>query len=62
MVHKSMSLPTHNRLKDALLRNAEDDQPIVMNAKDTSFVMNSFIPEETDENVVNLIKSIPCHY
>ena len=48
------------QLISALRGNAEDDQAILMNPKDTTFAGSA--EEVSDEEVISAIKSIPCHY
>jgi hypothetical protein len=49
-----------DRLMLALEANAFDGKAIRTNAKDTSF--NGQCDEVGDEEVINCIKSVPCHY
>jgi hypothetical protein len=44
----------------ALRGNADRGIAILMDRRDTSFVGAS--DEVTDEEVINAIKSVPCHY
>jgi len=44
----------------ALRGNAESNRAILMDRRDTSFVGGT--DEVTDEEVINAIKSVPCHY
>lgn len=51
------------RLTESLRRNVEDQEAIVMNPNDTSFVGSEgdmLVTEDT--KVINRIKSVPCHY
>ena len=48
------------QLIGALRGNAERDRAILMNRLDTSFA--GVADEVTDEEVINAIKSVPCHY
>jgi len=48
------------QLIGALRGNAESNRAILMDRRDTSFVGGS--DEVTDEEVINAIKSVPCHY
>ena len=52
------------RLLDALRGNAERSEPIRMDRRDTSFVPGDPVPETnpTDEQVISMIRSVPCHY
>jgi hypothetical protein len=48
------------QLLTALRGNAESDRVLLMNRQDTSFAgMADEVPEE---EVINAIKSVPCHY
>ena len=47
-------------LADALYGNAENERTILMNRGDTSFL--GVAEEVPDEEVINAIKSVPCHY
>jgi len=49
------------QLINALRGNAESDRPILMDRRDTSF-LGTATEEVTDEEVINAIKSVPCHY
>jgi hypothetical protein len=44
----------------ALRGNADRGLSILMDRRDTSFL--STTDEVTDEEVINAIKSVPCHY
>jgi hypothetical protein len=44
----------------ALRGNAESDRAILLNRRDTSFL--GAAEEVPDEEVINAIKSVPCHY
>jgi hypothetical protein len=48
------------QLIGALRGNAESDRVILMDRRDTSF--QGVADEVTDEEVINAIKSVPCHY
>lgn len=48
------------QLVNALRGNAENNRPILMDRRDTSFLGTT--DEVTDEEVINAIKSVPCHY
>lgn len=48
------------KLIASLRGNAEKGEAIVMNQRDTSFVGS--IDEVPDAEVINAIKSVPCHY
>jgi hypothetical protein len=47
-------------LINALRGNAESDRAILLNRRDTSFL--GAAEEVPDEEVINAIKSVPCHY
>jgi hypothetical protein len=44
----------------ALRGNADHGRAILMDRRDTSFLAAA--DEVTDEEVINAIKSVPCHY
>ena len=44
----------------ALRGNAENDRAILMDRRDTSFL--GATDEVPDEEVINAIRSVPCHY
>jgi hypothetical protein len=44
----------------ALRGNAEDGRAILMDRRDTHFVGTT--DEVTDEEVIAVIRSVPCHY
>jgi len=48
------------KLIASLRGNAEKGEAIVMNQRDTSFVGSA--DEVMDEEVINAIRSVPCHY
>jgi hypothetical protein len=48
------------QLISALRGNAESDQAILMNPRDTSFLGTT--DEVTDDEVISAIRSVPCHY
>jgi hypothetical protein len=47
-------------LLTALRGNADGNRVLLMDRKDTSFVGTA--DEVPDEEVINAIKSVPCHY
>jgi len=50
-------------LLTALRGNAESNRAIRMDRRDTSFVGTSRdLPEVPDDEVINAIRSVPCHY
>jgi hypothetical protein len=44
----------------SLRGNAEKNRAIIMDHRDTSFVGSA--DEVTDEEMINAIRSVPCHY
>ena len=60
MDFRPMNDVERRRLIDALRNNAERDKPIFMNRRDTSF--EATVDEVTDDEVIDAIKSVPCHY
>ena len=48
------------KLIDALRGNAQSNLAILMDQRDTSFA--GYADEQTDEEVISAIKSVPCHY
>ena len=48
------------RLRAALTANGKDNQAILTNSRDTSFVGTA--DNVTDEEVISAIRSVPCHY
>jgi len=48
------------KLIAALRGNAEQEQAILMDRRDTSFA--GVAEEVSDEEVISAIKSVPCHY
>ena len=61
MIHfKPLPDIERKKLIASLLDNAEKNKAIIMNQRDTSFV--GAAGEVTDEEVVNAIRSVPCHY
>ncbi len=48
------------QLMSALRGNADKGSAILMDRRDTSFLGSA--DEVTDEEVINAIKSVPCHY
>jgi hypothetical protein len=48
------------QLIHALRGNAENDRVILTNRRDTGFA--GAAEEVPDEEVINAIKSVPCHY
>lgn len=50
------------QLISALRGNANDGAALLIDRKDTSFAGTAPTEEVTDEEVINAIKSVPCHY
>ena len=48
------------QLVNALRGNAESDRAILLNRRDTSFL--GAAEEVPEEEVINAIRSVPCHY
>ena len=48
------------QLVTALRGNADTGSALLMDRRDTSFAGST--DEVTDEEVINAIKSVPCHY
>lgn len=48
------------QLIQSLRGNVDNDRAILMDRRDTSFAGSS--GEVTDDEVINAIKSVPCHY
>jgi len=48
------------KLIEALRGNAESNQAILTDQRDTSFVGST--EEVTDDEVIHAIRSVPCHY
>jgi hypothetical protein len=48
------------QLIGSLRGNAESNRAILMDRRDTNFLGSA--DEVTDEEVINAIKSVPCHY
>jgi len=48
------------QLLAALRGNADNGSAILMDRRDTSFLDTTH--EVTDEEVINMIQSVPCHY
>lgn len=62
MDFRPLAGPEADKLREALRRNAEQGRPIVLDHRDTSFVAGGDGAELTTAEVVNAIKSVPCHY
>jgi len=48
------------QLINSLRGNADGNRAILMDRRDTSFL--GTVDEVPDEEVINAIKSVPCHY
>jgi hypothetical protein len=48
------------QLISSLRGNADSNRAILMDRRDTSFL--GTVDEVPDEEVINAIKSVPCHY
>ena len=48
------------KLIEALRGNAESNQAILTDQRDTSFAATT--EEVTDDEVIHAIRSVPCHY
>jgi len=48
------------QLISSLRGNADSNRAILMDKRDTSFL--GTVDEVPDEEVINAIKSVPCHY
>jgi hypothetical protein len=60
MDHRPLAEMERRLLINALRGNAENDRAILMNRRDTSFAGTA--EEVPEEEVINAIKSVPCHY
>lgn len=60
MDFRPMADVERRQLIAALRGNAEQDLAILMNRRDTTFAGTS--EEVPDEEVIQCIKSVPCHY
>ncbi len=59
MDFRPLSTVEREQLRQSLRGNAETNKAILMD-KDTSFLGSA--DKVTDEEVINAIKSVPCHY
>ena len=50
------------RLEDAMVKNAFWNKAMTMNPKDTTFTGTTDIISDADNEVINAVKSVPCHY
>lgn len=60
MDFRPLSVEERNKLSESLRKNAESDTAIFMK-KDTTFSPYND-GTVSDEEVINAIKSVPCHY
>lgn len=60
MQFKKLAPQEQKSLHEALRRNAEADTPLRMNRLDTTFIDSG--TEPTDDEVISIIRSVPCHY
>ncbi len=60
MDFRPLALEEREKLTAALRGNGEGLLAILMDRRDTSFIGTT--EEVTDEEVINAIKSVPCHY
>jgi hypothetical protein len=60
MDFRPLSELERRQLIGALRGNAEQGRVLLMDRRDTSFVGTA--EEVPDEEVINAIKSVPCHY
>lgn len=61
MQFKVLDAEERDVLRKALRRNAEENIPLRMSPRDTSFVGYDDV-NVSDEEVISLIRSVPCHY
>ena len=60
MDFRPLDVNERQQLIAALRGNAENEQAILTDRRDTSFVGTSEVVPE--EDVISAIKSVPCHY
>ena len=60
MDYRLLNDTERTQLLTALRGNADSDQAILMDPRNTSFVGTA--EDVTDEEVISSIKSVPCHY
>ena len=61
MDFRPLNTEERQKLIDALRGNAQSNQPILMNPRDTTFAGSAQVDVE-DEEVISAIRSVPCHY
>ena len=59
MDFRALNTVEKEKLMNALRGNAENNRAMLM-SKDTSFLGSA--DDVTDEEVINAVKSVPCHY
>lgn len=60
MDFRPLSTTERQQLITALRGNADSGTALLMDRRDTSFLGTT--DEVTDDEVINAIKSVPCHY
>jgi len=60
MDFRPLSTTERQQLVNALRGNAQSGRALLMDRRDTSFVGTT--EDVSDEEVINAIKSVPCHY
>ncbi|HMC65700.1 MAG TPA: hypothetical protein VKI65_12240 [Gemmataceae bacterium] len=60
MDFRPLNATERQNLITALRGNADQNRVLLMDRRDTSFVGTA--DEVPDEEVINAIKSVPCHY
>jgi hypothetical protein len=60
MDFRPLNVMERTQLLNALRGNAEHDQAILMDRRDTSFVATADVVP--DDEVISAIQSVPCHY
>jgi hypothetical protein len=60
MDFRPLTSTERQQLIGALRGNADSNTALLMDRRDTSFLGTT--DEVTDEEVINAIKSVPCHY
>jgi hypothetical protein len=60
MDFRPLTSTERHQLITALRGNADSGTALLMDRRDTTFTGTS--EEVTDEEVINAIKSVPCHY
>ena len=60
MDFRPLTSTERQQLITALRGNADSGNALLMDRRDTSFIGST--DEVTDDEVINAIKSVPCHY